>query len=107
MEKDELKIDMEKIIHFLIKGWDDTDLALWAYDCTDGTEDVIEEILECNSKDQLWDYFDEETKREIAGDTLGPRYSSIKIIENTDINELLETIMQETGLTIEDIINGK
>ena len=107
MEKEELNVDMEQLIHVLAKYWDETDLALWAYDCTDGTEDVIEEILECNSKDQLWDYFDEETKREIAGDTLGPRYSAIKIIENTDINDLLKTIMQETDFTLEDIINDK
>lgn len=106
MEKEEINVDMEQLINVLANYYDETDLALWAYDCTDGTEDVIEEILVCNSKDKLWDYFDEETKREIAGDTLVPRYSAIKIIENTDINDLLETIMQETDLTLEDIVDA-
>lgn len=107
MENEEINVDKEQLIHILAQNWDETELALWAYDCTDDAEDVIEEILESNPKDQLWYYLDEKAKREIAGDTLFPRYSAIKIIENTDINDLLETITENTGLTIEDIINYK
>lgn len=107
MEKEKLKVDKEQLIGILVRYWDETTLALWAYDGATDKEEITPYILENNDKEELWDYFDDETKMEIAGDTLGPRYSAIKIIENTDINDLLETIMQETDLTLEDIVDGK
>ena len=91
MENEEINVDKEQLIHILAQNWDETELALWAYDCTDDAEDVIEEILESNPKDQLWYYLDEKAKREIAGDTLFPRYSAIKIIES--ILSLVKTFL--------------
>lgn len=105
MEKEELKVNIEKLKEVLGYYYSDTELALWAYDCADDKEEIELKAIDNNGKEQLLEYFDDETKREIVGDSLGWSYSASKIIENTNINDLLEIITEKTGLTLEDIIS--
>ena len=107
MENEEINVDKEHIIDVLIDCFDETDLGLMAYDYAKDKSVIEKEVYEDFSAESLWFYIDDETRRELAGDILGPLFSASQIVENADRKELLEMITENTDLTIEDIINYK